>query len=309
MEFVREMIEHLRAQKMIHKKYVTEILNQVVDLLSALPNCLDLRVPPGHRFTVCGDVHGQFYDLLNIFQLNGEPSAENPFLFNGDFVDRGSFSVEVILTLFAYKLACPAAIHLTRGNHESKNMNKIYGFDGEVVHKLDNDISRLFTSVFCTIPLCAVLEDKVFIVHGGLASDDGVTIADIQKVNRNREPPESGLMCDLMWADPQATPGRAPSKRGIGLSFGPDVTDNFLQTNNLSLVVRSHEVRDEGFEVEQGGKLVTVFSAPNYCDQMGNKGAFIHFRLEDDLKPAFTSFTAVPHPPVRPMQYANMLMQ
>jgi serine/threonine-protein phosphatase 5 len=163
--------------------------------------------------------------------------------------------------------------------------------------------------VFCRLPLCARIESKVFVVHGGLASEDGVTIADINRLDRNREPPEAGLMCDLMWADPQPNKGRAPSKRGVGLSFGPDVTDNFLATNNLQLVVRSHEVRDEGYEWEHPGKLVTVFSAPNYCDQMGNKGAFIHFSKENDLAPQFTKFGAAPHPPVKPMQYANMLMQ
>lgn len=149
----------------------------------------------------------------------------------------------------------------------------------------------------------------MFIVHGGLPSEDGVKISDVQALNRDREPPESGIMCDLMWSDPQAPPGRAASKRGIGQSFGPDVTESFLSNNDLDLVVRSHEVRDNGYEEEHGGKLITVFSAPNYCDQMGNKGAFIHFNRSNNLKPQFTTFDAVPHPPVRPMQYANMLMQ
>eukprot|EP00617_Octactis_speculum_P022238 CAMPEP_0185745854 /NCGR_PEP_ID=MMETSP1174-20130828/4235_1 /TAXON_ID=35687 /ORGANISM="Dictyocha speculum, Strain CCMP1381" /LENGTH=494 /DNA_ID=CAMNT_0028420103 /DNA_START=9 /DNA_END=1493 /DNA_ORIENTATION=+ len=311
-EFVRDMAERFRDQKMIHRKYVVMILNQISQILAALPNCMDLRVPtddPSAVFTVCGDVHGQFYDLMNIFATNGEPSESRPYLFNGDFVDRGSFSVEVILTLFAYKIVYPLGLFMTRGNHESKSMNKIYGFEGEVKHKLDMDTARLFSVVFCHIPLCAVLEDKVFIVHGGLASTDDVTIADINRLDRCCEPPESGLMCDLLWSDPQALPGRSPSKRGVGLSFGPDVTSAFLARNGLSLIVRSHEMRDEGYELEHGGQLITVFSAPNYCDQMGNKGAFIHFSLDNDLKPRFTKFQAVPHPPVRPMQYANMMCQ
>lgn len=318
LDFVRAMIEWFRDQKMIHRKFVVQILNQMQALLSSYPNCIEVTVPTGEgqKFTVCGDVHGQYFDLLNIFSLNGEPSSTNPYLFNGDFVDRGSFSLEVILTLFAFKLAAPDSLHMTRGNHESKNMNKVYGFEGEVQHKLNGDVARLFTVVFCELPLCALLENQVFIVHGGLSSNDNVSIADINAVNRVREPPESGLMCDLMWADPQAMPGRAPSKRGVGLAFGPDVTANFLAHNNLKLVVRSHEVRDEGFEVEHGGQLITVFSAPNYCDQMGNKGAFIHFTALDfqepskpQLEPKITSFEHVPHPPVRPMQYANMLAQ
>mmetsp|Transcript_24890 Transcript_24890/g.32425 ORF Transcript_24890/g.32425 Transcript_24890/m.32425 type:complete len:497 (-) Transcript_24890:92-1582(-) len=309
LDFVHAMIERFKDQKMIHRKYVAMILNQVSELFGTLPNCLPLKCPTDSEapFTVCGDVHGQFYDLLNIFSLNGEPSEERPYLFNGDFVDRGSFSLEVIMTLFAYKLVYPTGLNLTRGNHETKNMNKIYGFEGEVQHKLDNQVMRLFTQCFCRIPLCAVLEKSVFVVHGGLASENDVTLSDINKLDRVREPPESGLMCDLMWADPQAARGRAPSKRGVGLSFGPDVTDNFLDTNDLKLVVRSHEVRDQGYEWEHPGKLVTVFSAPNYCDQMGNKGAYIHFKRSDDFKPKFTTFAHVPHPPVRPMQYANSL--
>merc|ERR1719197_1225252 len=116
-----------------------------------------------------------------------------------------------------------------------------------------------------------------------------------------------GLMSECMWSDPQPTPGRVPSKRGVGVAFGKDVTENFLRMNNLKMVVRSHEVKDEGYEVEHNGQLVTVFSAPNYCDQMGNKGAFI--RLDGKtLTPKYTSFAAVPHPAVRAMQYANPML-
>merc|ERR1711890_28066 len=114
-------------------------------------------------------------------------------------------------------------------------------------------------------------------------------------------------MCELLWSDPQPFPGRSPSKRGVGLSFGPDVTDNFLKKNNLELIVRSHEVKMNGYEIDHKGKCITVFSAPNYCDSMGNKGAFIRFN--DDLKPNFTSFDAVPHPKVRPMAFASPSFQ
>ena len=109
-------------------------------------------------------------------------------------------------------------------------------------------------------------------MHGGLFSRDDVTLDEVRKIERKREPPDEGLMSELLWSDPQPMPGRLPSKRGVGLSFGPDVTANFLKQNGLKMVVRSHEVKDEGYEVEANGQLVTVFSAPNYCDQMGNKG-------------------------------------
>ncbi|KAK3237861.1 hypothetical protein CYMTET_52091 [Cymbomonas tetramitiformis] len=306
LEFVKAMIETFKNQKSIHKRYAFDILLQVKEVFKVLPTLMDIEIPQGTHFTVCGDVHGQYYDLLNIFEMNGFPSEDNPYLFNGDFVDRGSFSVEVIFTLFAIKVWCPKAIYLHRGNHESRNMNKIYGFEGEVKAKFNETMAELFSEIFCLLPLCSVLNEKVFVVHGGLFSQDGVTLDDLRKLDRVREPPDDGLMCELLWSDPQPQNGRSPSKRGVGVAFGPDVSDRFLKANGLQLVVRSHEVKDEGYEIDHKDKLVTVFSAPNYCDQMGNKGAYIRF--ESDMVPHFHKFTAVPHPPVRPMAFANGFM-
>ncbi|XP_011098067.1 serine/threonine-protein phosphatase 5 isoform X1 [Sesamum indicum] len=308
LDFVKKMMDDFKNQKCLHKRYAYQIVLQIREMLRALPSLVDINVPNGKHFTVCGDVHGQFYDLINIFELNGLPSEDNPYLFNGDFVDRGSFSVEVILTLFAFKCMSPSAIYLSRGNHESKSMNKIYGFEGEVKSKLSDTFVELFAEVFCYLPLAHVINGKVFVVHGGLFSVDGVKLSDIKAIDRFCEPPEEGLMCELLWSDPQPQLGRGPSKRGVGLSFGADVTKRFLQDNNLDLVVRSHEVKDEGYEIEHDGKLITVFSAPNYCDQMGNKGAFIRFEAPD-LKPNIVTFSAVPHPDVKPMAYANNFLR
>ncbi|KAG0462922.1 hypothetical protein HPP92_021398 [Vanilla planifolia] len=292
LDFVKKMMDDFKNQKCVHKRYAFQIVLQAREMLRALPSLVDINIPQGHRFTVCGDVHGQFYDLLNIFELNGLPSEDNPYLFNGDFVDRGSFSVEVILTLFAFKCMAPSAMHLARGNHESKSMNKIYGFEGEVRSKLSETFVELFAEVFCCLPLAHVLNEKVFVVHGGLFSVDGVKLSDIRAINRFCEPPEEGLMCEILWSDPQPQRGRGPSKRGVGLSFGEDVTKRFLQENNLDLVIRSHEVKDEGYEIEHDGKLITVFSAPNYCDQMGNKGALIRLK-SPELKPDIVTFSSV----------------
>ncbi|KAJ8626724.1 hypothetical protein MRB53_020031 [Persea americana] len=308
LKFVKKMIDDFKNQKCLHKRYAYQIVLQAREMLRAMPSLVDITVRDGDHFTVCGDIHGQFYDLLNIFKLNGLPSEENPYLFNGDFVDRGSFSLEVILTLFAFKCMSPSAIHLARGNHESKNMNKIYGFEGEVRSKLSETFVELFAEVFCCLPLAHVMNDKVFVVHGGLFSVDGVKLSDIRAIDRFCEPPEEGLMCELLWSDPQPHLGRGPSKRGVGLSFGADVTKRFLQENNLDLVVRSHEVKDEGYEIEHDGRLITVFSAPNYCDQMGNKGAFLRFKAPD-MKPDIVTFSAVPHPDVKPMAYANNFLR
>mmetsp|Transcript_23872 Transcript_23872/g.40840 ORF Transcript_23872/g.40840 Transcript_23872/m.40840 type:complete len:531 (-) Transcript_23872:163-1755(-) len=311
-EFVLKAIEHFTNQKVIHKRYVAHLLISAKHYYEKLPSLLEIPIPANGpdendptilpRLTVCGDTHGQYYDVMNIFELNGLPSANNPYLFNGDFVDRGSFSVEVILTFLLFKLSDPTCIHLHRGNHETRNMNKIYGFEGEVKAKYDDKIFDLFLEVFSHMPLASVVNNKVFVTHGGLPTEPGVTLSDIQKIPRGCEPPPSGLMSDLLWADPQPFPGKSPSKRGVGYSFGPDITESFLKTNDLQLLVRSHEVKDEGYLVEHGGKTITVFSAPNYCDSMGNKGAFIHF--EESCEAKFTQYEAVPHPNVRPMAYA-----
>ncbi|UYV62313.1 PPP5C [Cordylochernes scorpioides] len=167
-------------------------------------------------------------------------------------------------------------------------------------------MAELFTEVFNWLPLAHCINGKVLVMHGGLFSQDNVTLDDIRNTPRNRQPPEEGIMCELLWSDPQAWNGRAPSKRGVGIQFGPDVTARFLQHNQLDYVVRSHEVKPEGYEVAHDGKCITVFSAPNYCDTMGNKGAFITTRAPG-LKPEFVTYKAVPHPNVKPMAYASSL--
>lgn len=157
------------SQKKLHKKYLWNLLLHVKDILAKKASLVDLNMPTDSSITVCGDVHGQYYDLVNIFKnLNGLPSATNPYLFNGDFVDRGSFSVEVITLLLAWMAMDSNCMHLTRGNHEAKNMNKLYGFEGEVVHKYDSNTYDLFCEVFCYLPLSYVLDKRVMVTHGGL---------------------------------------------------------------------------------------------------------------------------------------------
>jgi serine/threonine-protein phosphatase 5 len=331
---------------LLHYRYVSKILLLAKEYFEAQPSLLRLTlpiIPPcnsasrtgysnlsdldkkggvGH-FTVCGDTHGQFFDLLHIFDIGGFPSPQNPYLFNGDYVDRGSFSFETIFTLLALKMACPEGLFMLRGNHETRNMNRIYGFEGEVNFKYDSNIMRQFSTVFNWMPIAAVISNNegpsplsIFVVHGGLSTNippdytrkngvGAVSLSSIEAIVRGSEPPESGLMADLLWSDPHPLLGKSPSKRGVGFSFGSDYTASFLEKNNLQLLVRSHEVKDEGYVVEHEGKCITIFSAPNYCDQMGNKGAYIRFR--EDMKPVFTQFDCSPHPDIPPMRYAGNL--
>lgn len=303
-EFMTCLLSSLKEGNKLHKKFAYRIILEAKKIFEACESLIDIDVPNDHKFTVCGDIHGQFFDLLNIFTLNGWPSELNPYLFNGDFVDRGSFSVEVILTLFGFKVLYPNHFFMARGNHESMTMNQMYGFEGEVKAKYSSHMYDLFAEVFNLLPLAHCINKRILVMHGGLFSDDDVTLDMIRKIDRNRQPPDEGLMCELLWSDPMNAPGRAPSKRGVGLQFGPDVTDKFCKLNNLDMIIRSHEVKADGYESAHDGKCITVFSAPNYCDAMGNKGAYIVLH-GGELKPFFATYREVPHPDVKPMAYAN----
>ncbi len=306
-KWIIELMDNMKENKYIHTKHLVKMIHDVKMIFDKEASLVDVDYPEDVVFNVCGDIHGQYYDLMNIFKINGYPSNTNPYLFNGDFVDRGSFSVECVITLIAWKLLYPTSFYMARGNHESKNLNKMYGFEGEVRNKYDDTIYELFCDLFCSLPLCHVLNKKVFVTHGGLFSKDNISLDDLRKIDRKREPPESGLMCEILWSDPCKELGRNPSKRGVALSFGPDITKRFLEYNNLELLIRSHEVKQEGYEIEADGKLITVFSAPNYCDQMGNKGGIIKLK-GGDMIPKPISFTHVEHPKVPAMKYASPWM-
>jgi serine/threonine-protein phosphatase 5 len=315
-EFIDDMITRFKNGKKIHRKYVYQILDAVNKIVYNEPTMVEVEIPKGQKLTVCGDTHGQFFDLLEIFRLNGFPSDDHSYLFNGDFVDRGSWSTEIALLLYAYKWLRPDKLFLNRGNHETDDMNRVYGFEGECKAKYSEKVFKLFSETFSALPLATLIGKKYFVLHGGLFSDDKTSLDDIRKLNRHsqKQPGQQGLMMEMLWTDPQTAPGRGPSKRGVGLQFGPDVTKRFCEANGLEAVIRSHEVRMEGYEVEHDGKCITgtkkvqpitkwliqiVFSAPKYCDTTENRGAFIN--IGPDYKLAFHQFDAVPHPDIKPM--------
>ncbi|KAK4193097.1 Serine/threonine-protein phosphatase T [Podospora australis] len=304
-EFIDDMTERFRTGKKIHKKYVYQIVIAAKKLFYDESTMVEVEVPEDVELTVCGDTHGQYFDLLELFRLNGKPSDKHWYLFNGDFVDRGSWSTEIALLLYANKWLRPDKFFINRGNHETDDMNRVYGFEGECKAKYNERIFKLFSESFSALPLATLIGKKFFVLHGGLFSDDNVTLDDIRKLDRHkqRQPGQSGLMMEMLWTDPQSEPGRGPSKRGVGMQFGPDITKKFCEKNGLEAVIRSHEVRMEGYEEEHDGKCITVFSAPKYCDMTENKGAYINIRSDYKLK--FHKFDAVPHPNIRPMAYAN----
>jgi len=316
-EFIDDMTERFKTGKLIHKKYVYQIIKAVKDIVYDEPTMVEMDIEKDKRLTVCGDTHGQYFDLMEIFRLNGAPSDKHGYLFNGDFVDRGSWSTEIALLLYAYKWLRPKWFFLNRGNHETDDMNRVYGFEGECKAKYNEKTFKLFSESFSALPLATLVGKKYFTLHGGLFSDDKTSLDDIRKLDRHkqRQPGQSGLMMEMLWTDPQPQNGRGPSKRGVGLQFGPDVTAKFCENNGLEAVIRSHEVRMEGYEEEHNGKCITgefdtivvvvvanedaVFSAPKYCDTTENKGAYIN--IGPDLKLEYHKFDAVPHPDIKPM--------
>ena len=258
-DFVDDMIARFKEGKKIAKKYAFRIIKAVKDIVYKETTMVEMEVPQGETLTICGDTHGQFFDLMELFRLNGLPSEMHSYLFNGDFVDRGSWSTEIALLLYAYKWLRPNKFFLNRGNHETDDMNRMYGFEGECKAKYSERLFKCFSESFSALPLATLVGKKYLTLHGGLFSDDKVSLDDIRRLNRHgqRQPGQSGLMMEMLWTDPQTTPGRGPSKRGVGLQFGPDVTKRFCEANGLDAVIRSHEVRMDGYEVEHGGKCIT----------------------------------------------------
>ena len=155
--------------------------------------------------------------------------------------------------------------------------------------------SIAFLNFFKFLPLGHVLNKKIIVIHGGLFSKNGVTINELKKIDRFIDIPSTGLMNEILWSDPRDIEGWSPSKRGAGIYFGKDITEKFLNDNNLELLIRSHEVKMEGYEIQHSGKTITIFSAPNYNDMTGNKGAIIKI-IGEEMELNFTKFDAVPHP-------------
>ncbi|KAH7874600.1 phosphoprotein phosphatase [Lentinula edodes] len=291
--------EMVQNGKTLPKRYVWEIVLGAYEHFIKEESLVTVNIEEGVTCDVIGDVHGQFYDLLHLYSLTGKPEPQHYLLMNGDLVDRGSWSIEVILTAFAYKWLYPKYMYINRGNHEAKDMNSTYGFEGEAKHKHGDQSYKKTNDI-----LSPEGRRRFFVVHGGLFSKDEVTLDDIRKIPRvGRQPGQQGLMCELLWTDPQEALGRGPSKRGVGIAFGPDVTKRWCTLNGVSGILRSHEVRQSGYQIEHNGLCTTVFSAPNYVDQAGNKGAYV--RIDSFGEQSYFQFEATPHPPMKPMAYVQ----
>mmetsp|Transcript_25924 Transcript_25924/g.52830 ORF Transcript_25924/g.52830 Transcript_25924/m.52830 type:complete len:314 (+) Transcript_25924:537-1478(+) len=221
---------------------------------------------------ICGDIHGQYYDLLRLFEFNGFPPV-NKYLFLGDYVDRGKQSIETVLLLFSLKIKYPDKFFVLRGNHESSMINRIYGFYDECKRRYGVKIWKLFGEIFNCLPIAAIIDKKIFCIHGGL-SPFLSNLNQLKKIERPTEIPEKGLLCDLLWSDPtEKINGWGENDRGLSFIFGKDVVNDFLQKFGFDLICRAHQVVEKGYQFFGNRNLVTIFSAPNYCGEFNNAGA------------------------------------
>lgn len=284
----KEWVETLRQCKYLAEQDLKELCELVKELLLEESNVQPVAAP----VTICGDIHGQFYDLLELFRIGGEMPDTN-YIFMGDFVDRGYYSLETFSFLLALKACYPDKITLLRGNHESRQITQVYGFYDECQQKYGSaNAWKYCTQVFDYLTLAALVDGKVLCVHGGL-SPDIRTIDQIRTIPRNQEIPHEGAFCDLMWSDPEDIETWQVSPRGAGWLFGSKVTDEFTRVNGLDLICRAHQLVQEGYKYMFPNKnLVTVWSAPNYCYRCGNVASILE--LDEKLNRDFKIFNAVP---------------
>ncbi|OCT94193.1 serine/threonine-protein phosphatase with EF-hands 1 [Xenopus laevis] len=372
------LLRAFKQGQQLHARYVLQLFHETKKFLKQMPNIVHLSTSYSKEITVCGDLHGKLDDLLLIFYKNGLPSTENHYLFNGDFVDRGKNSVEILVLLFAFLLIYPNNVHLNRGNHEDPIMNLRYGFTNEVMQKYKvhaRNILLLLEDIYSRLPLATIIDSKVLILHGGIGDKTDLDfLSSIERfkyksalrtpkpdsgrvisrdkihdgknkktsldhgVNQNRASKQmvpassksqnrpcsergyrsSGILeinyldsriqlpdktpelpdslrkewkqvVDILWSDPRSKNGCTPNSfRGGGCYFGPDVTKKLLDKYNLKMLIRSHECKQEGYELCHNGKVVTIFSASNYYDDGSNRGAYL--KLSPDLTPHFVQY-------------------
>ncbi|CAF4261380.1 unnamed protein product [Rotaria sp. Silwood2] len=315
-----DLIEAFQHGQVLHEKYVCQILHQARAILKSLPNFNHIDLSNLHHIYIIGDLHGQLADLLHIFNANGLPAIDNPYVFNGDFVDRGPNSVEVFLLLMVALIYCPSSVFLNRGNHEDIMVTVRYGFQNEVNKKYPTrktPLLDLFKDIFSWLPLYSYVDagkSKLMIVHGGIS--DRINLKKINTLTRSRYisievPPESQsggkrltadedneyrqIQGNLFWSDPDPHNRKGCRKndaRNMACFFGSDITEQFLKKYNLSMLIRSHQVKEEGYEFAHDRKVLTVFSASNYCNG-SNWGAIVRWDYNEQ-EPWLISYKTEP---------------
>lgn len=288
---IDEAIEKIREAKLLTEREVRIVCSKVKEIMSEESNVEPVTTP----VTVAGDLHGQFFDVLELLKKGGLP-PNTRYIFIGDFVDRGAHSVETLSLLLLMKIKYPREVFLLRGNHETRVITMSYGFYDEVKKKYGNTNPwTYFVDLFDYLPIGAVIDGKILCIHGG-CSPEIQTIDQIRAIDRKTEPPTEGAYADLLWSDPsENNEGWIPNARGAGWLFGSRVVREFNHLNDLSLIARAHQLVQEGykFSFEPDNSLVTVWSAPNYTYTCGNLASIM--KVADDLSHNFIVFSQSPH--------------
>ncbi|ORY98458.1 serine/threonine-protein phosphatase 2B catalytic subunit A1 [Syncephalastrum racemosum] len=286
--------DHFYREGRLSEEQALYIIEKGTEILRTEPNLLEIGAP----ITVCGDIHGQYYDLMKLFEVGGDP-ANTTYLFLGDYVDRGYFSIECVLYLWSLKMWYPDTFFLLRGNHECRHLTDYFTFKIECRHKYTERVYEACMDSFCSLPLAAVMNRQFLCIHGGL-SPELQTLDDLRSIDRFREPPTHGLMCDLLWADPLEEFGQEKTNelflhnnvRGCSYFFSYHAACAFLERNNLLSIIRAHEAQDAG-KATSFPSVMTIFSAPNYLDVYNNKAAVLKY--ENNVM-NIRQFNCTPHP-------------
>ena len=263
-------IEEIMNSNILSLEEMKYLCEKSLEIFMEEPVFLELTSP----ITICGDTHGQYKDLLRIFSFGGNP-PKTKYLFLGDYVDRGKNSIETISLLLAYKIKYPKDIFLLRGNHECELINRTYGFFDECKKRYNIKLWKIFSDCFNWLPITAIIENKILCMHGGL-SPELTSINCLKKIIRPTEIPDKGLLCDLLWSDPDRdAESWSKNQRGISVLFNEKNVNEAIENLDIDVICRAHQVVESGYEFFCHRKLVTVFSAPNYCGEFDNAGAFM----------------------------------
>eukprot|EP00128_Syssomonas_multiformis_P010634 Colp12_sorted_trinity150504_noHs@16408 len=293
--------KHFIAEGRLKEDVALRIIEDTTAILRAEPTLLEVEAP----ITVCGDIHGQYYDLMKLFDVGGHPKYTR-YLFLGDYVDRGYFSVECVLYLWSLKATYPKTLFLMRGNHECRHLTEYFTFKLECKYKYSEKLYDAIMNSFDCLPLAAVMNGQFLCVHGGLSPEVN-TLDDIRAINRFREPPAYGAMCDLLWSDPLEDFGNDSNSeffthnnvRGCSYFYSYQAACAFLETNQLLSIIRAHEAQDAGYRMYRKSQttgfpsVITIFSAPNYLDVYNNKAAVLKY--ENNVM-NIRQFNCSPHP-------------